>query len=190
MLTKTVNNFIKLTIEVAILIILVFPLFHDCPSPKLEEDSLMKLSSKARYAIEAMLELAVNPRRPVTLASISVHQGISQSYMEQLFMHLRKAGLIQGARGPGGGYRLGREATEITVADVVVAVDERATPEEPERLKRGEGGPARLLWDDLSRQIFEFLGNITLAQLVESREAKDQSGQSSSHIDYDDTQVA
>lgn len=132
----------------------------------------MKLSSKARYAIEAMLELAVNPRRPVTLASISVHQGISQSYMEQLFMHLRKAGLIQGARGPGGGYRLGRDATEITVADVVVAVDERAGPNEPE-IRRGEGGPARVLWDELSHQIFDFLGNITLAQIVKSSDELD-----------------
>ena len=128
----------------------------------------MKLSSKARYAIEAMLELAVNPRRPVTLASISVHQGISQSYMEQLFMHLRKAGLIQGARGPGGGYRLGRDAADITVADVVVAVDDRAGPEHDSEARRGEGGPARILWDDLSRQIFDFLGNITLAQIVEN----------------------
>jgi Rrf2 family iron-sulfur cluster assembly transcriptional regulator len=133
----------------------------------------MKLSSKARYAIEAMLELAVNPRRPVTLASISVHQGISQSYMEQLFMHLRKAGLIQGARGPGGGYRLGRDASDITVADVVVAVDDRAGPEQDAEARRGEGGPARVLWDDLSRQIFDFLGNITLAQIVENSEASE-----------------
>lgn len=134
----------------------------------------MKLSSKARYAIEAMLELAVNPRRPVTLASISVHQGISQSYMEQLFMHLRKAGLIQGARGPGGGYRLGRDASDITVADVVVAVDDRAGPEHDSEARRGEGGPARVLWDDLSRQIFDFLGNITLAQIVENSEASEE----------------
>ncbi|CAK0780886.1 HTH-type transcriptional regulator IscR [Gammaproteobacteria bacterium] len=133
----------------------------------------MKLSSKARYAIEAMLELAVNPRRPVTLASISVHQGISQSYMEQLFMHLRKAGLIQGARGPGGGYRLGRDAADITVADVVVAVDDRAGPEHDSDARRGEGGPARVLWDDLSRQIFDFLGNITLAQLVENSDVSE-----------------
>ena len=126
----------------------------------------MKLSSKARYAIEAMLELAVNSRHPVTLASISVHQGISQSYMEQLFMRLRKAGLIQRARGPGGGYRLGRDAASITVADVVIAVDDRADPEHETEVRRGEGGPARLLWEDLSRQIFDFLGGITLAQLV------------------------
>ena len=130
----------------------------------------MKLSSKARYAIEAMLELAVSPRRPVTLASISQHQGISQSYLEQLFMHLRKSGLIQGARGPGGGYRLGRDAAAITVADVVVAVDEHANPSnagEARASQRGEGGPARELWDDLSHRIFDFLGSITLAQLVE-----------------------
>jgi len=128
----------------------------------------MKLSSKTRYAIEAMLELAVNPCQPVTLASISVHQGISQSYMEQLFMHLRRAGLIQGARGPGGGYRLGRESSEITIADIVVAVDERATPDAEFDNRRGEDGPARILWENLSRRIFEFLGQITLAQIIES----------------------
>ncbi len=141
----------------------------------------MKLSSKARYAIEAMLELAVNSRHPVTLASISVHQGISQSYMEQLFMRLRKAGLIQGARGPGGGYRLGRDAASITVADVVVAVDDHAGADQDSSTRRGEGGPARLLWDDLSRQIFEFLGGITLAQLVTNRE----SGEGAQHIGHD-----
>ncbi|CAK0741167.1 HTH-type transcriptional regulator IscR [Gammaproteobacteria bacterium] len=137
----------------------------------------MKLSSKARYAIEAMLELAINPCCPVTLASISVHQGISQSYMEQLFMHLRKAGLIQGARGPGGGYRLGRDATEITVADIVTAVDDRAVPEQRVDTHRGDGGPARLLWDDLSRQIFDFLGSITLAQIVRKSGISEDSGQ-------------
>ncbi len=129
----------------------------------------MKLSSKARYAIEAMLELAVSARHPVTLASISVHQGISQSYMEQLFMRLRKAGLIQGSRGPGGGYRLGRDAANITVADIVLAVDDHAGPEENAETRRGEGGPAHLLWEDLSRQIFAFLNNITIAQLVANK---------------------
>lgn len=128
----------------------------------------MKLSSKARYAIEAMLELAVNTRQPVTLASISVHQGISQSYMEQLFMHLRKAGLIQGARGPGGGYRLGRSPEEISIADIVQAVDDRSTPDFAENNdQRNEGNPSRVFWQHLSRKIFAFLGQITLAQLIE-----------------------
>lgn len=134
----------------------------------------MKLSSKARYAIEAMLELAVNPRRPVTLASISVHQGISQSYMEQLFMHLRKAGLIQGARGPGGGYRLGRDSSEITIADIVMAVDDRAGPDAEPESRRGEGGPARVLWEHLSRKIFQFLGQITLAQILDASQDSDE----------------
>jgi Rrf2 family iron-sulfur cluster assembly transcriptional regulator len=135
----------------------------------------MKLSSKARYAVEAMLELAVHSDRPVTLASISQRQRISQSYLEQLFMRLRRNGLIEGARGPGGGYRLAREAAQISIAEVVLAVDEKAGPQtcDPAGQRyRGEGGAARRMWDDLSQQIFAFLGNVSLGQLVDNWEAR------------------
>jgi Rrf2 family iron-sulfur cluster assembly transcriptional regulator len=124
----------------------------------------MKLSSKARYAVEAMFELALHPHAPVTLASIAEGQRISQSYMEQLFMRLRRAGLIEGARGPGGGYRLGKEADEITIAAIVKAVDSIGTR------SRNKGAaadaPSTLMWNDLSTRIHDFLDDVTLEQLI------------------------
>ena len=133
----------------------------------------MKLSSKARYAVEAMLELAINPDRPVTLASISEKQHISQSYLEQLFMRLRRQGLIKGARGPGGGYRLGHDANAISIADIVIAVDERAGPATPHgKAPHPQTNITRLMWDDLSRQIYSFLGSVTLGQLVHNFESR------------------
>ena len=133
----------------------------------------MKLSSKAHYAVEAMLELAINPERPVTLASISEKQHISQSYLEQLFMRLRRAGLIKGARGPGGGYRLGRDAEDISIAEVVIAVDERAGPSDSRsRPAHIQIGVTRQMWEDLSRQIHGFLGSVTLGKLVRNYETR------------------
>ena len=85
----------------------------------------MKLTTKGRYAVTAILDLALHREQgPVNLAEISNRQAISLSYLEQLFSRLRKFGLVSSARGPGGGYLLGREATEITIADVIGAVDE------------------------------------------------------------------
>lgn len=124
----------------------------------------MKLSSKARYAVEAMFELALHPHAPVTLASIAEGQRISQSYMEQLFMRLRRAGLIEGARGPGGGYRLGKEATEISIADIVKAVDSTNTR------SRNKGAaadaPSTLMWNELSGRIHGFLDAVTLGDMI------------------------
>ncbi|MDJ0862519.1 MAG: Rrf2 family transcriptional regulator, partial [Gammaproteobacteria bacterium] len=85
----------------------------------------MRLTTKGRYAVTAMLDLALHAdRTPITLADISQRQGISLSYLEQLFSRLRKQGLVESTRGPGGGYRLGRPAEEIAVASVITAVDE------------------------------------------------------------------
>ena len=85
----------------------------------------MKLTSKGRYAVTAMLDLALHAQQgPVTLAGISERQGISLSYLEQLFTRLRKQGLVASTRGPGGGYRLARPASEIRVVDILSAVDE------------------------------------------------------------------
>jgi len=85
----------------------------------------MRLSTKGRYAVTAMLDLALNGTDgPVTLADISENQGISLSYLEQLFAALRNRGLVRGVRGPGGGYYLGRESDEISIADIICAVDE------------------------------------------------------------------
>ena len=87
---------------------------------------IMRLTTKGRYAVTAMLDLAVHATDgPITLADISQRQGISLSYLEQLFAKLRKGELVLSARGPGGGYRLSRESNSINVAEIVTAVDEK-----------------------------------------------------------------
>lgn len=124
----------------------------------------MKLSTKERHAISAMIELAIHePYGLVTLTEISRTQGISISYLEQLFAKLRKHGLVEGLRGPGGGYRLGKPKALISVADIILALDGNQ--------KRGPTGheapPSEMLWQELSHQIQDFLSDITLAQIVE-----------------------
>jgi len=131
----------------------------------------MKLSTKGRYAVTAMMDLALHDRfGPVTLAEISQCQGISLSYLEQLFARLRKKGLVEGVRGPGGGYRLARSAADVTVADIVSAVDEKVDATRCSGRRNCQEGKHCLtheLWTDLSQQIFTFLSGITLAQFVE-----------------------
>lgn len=131
----------------------------------------MKLSTKGRYAVTAMMDLAIhNGSGPVTLADISKCQGISLSYLEQLFAKLRKRGLVEGVRGPGGGYRLARPASHVTVADIISAVDEKVDATRcsgKENCQSGRRCLTHELWSDLSHQIFTFLSGITLAQFVE-----------------------
>ena len=138
----------------------------------------MRLSTKGRYAVTAMLDLALNGSDgPVTLADISENQGISLSYLEQLFAALRGKGLVRGVRGPGGGYYLGRASDEISIADVICAVDEwveytRCNPKATVSLD-SHRDMTHGLWDDLSQQIFVFLADITLADLVERGHARE-----------------
>jgi len=138
----------------------------------------MKLSTKGRYAVTAMLDLAINTHdnRRVTLADISEMQGISLSYLEQLFARLRRAKLVQGTRGPGGGYRLGRDAGEISVAEILLAVDEKVDMtgcEGNATCNRGEPCLTHELWNSLSQDIYAFLDNITLGDLVERQHDAD-----------------
>jgi Rrf2 family iron-sulfur cluster assembly transcriptional regulator len=131
----------------------------------------MRLSTKGRYSVTAMLDLAIHDKAgPVTLADISQCQGISLSYLEQLFAKLRKSGLVKGVRGPGGGYRLARPASEISIAEIICSVDENVDVTNC----KGEGncldGAKCLthdLWVDLSTKLHKFLSGITLAQFVE-----------------------
>lgn len=133
----------------------------------------MKLSTKGRYAIMAMIELSLNDKKGLLpLAELSLAQDISISYLEQLFARLRGNELVTGVRGPRGGYRLARPANEITLADVVRAVDDKADPFRT-------GLPARIesrrqltaaLWTEVSRQIYGFLNGITLADVVNNPE--------------------
>ena len=133
----------------------------------------MRLTTKGRYAVTAMLDLAIHySDGPITLADISGRQGISLSYLEQLFSKLRKHGLVDSARGPGGGYRLSRPAVEIAVVEVITAVDEKVDATRCGGKGNCQGEERCLtheLWTDLSSQIYDFLNNITLGELVERR---------------------
>jgi Rrf2 family iron-sulfur cluster assembly transcriptional regulator len=131
----------------------------------------MRLSTKGRYAVTAMLDLAIHHEEgPVTLADISESQGISLSYLEQLFARLRRHGLVEGLRGPGGGYRLSRHPRDISVAQVITAIGEGidATMCEGGRdCQDGEECLTHQLWTKLGREIFDFLNGITLASFIE-----------------------
>lgn len=133
----------------------------------------MRLTTKGRYAVTAMLDLALHlDQGPITLADISKRQGISLAYLEQLFSRLRKNGLVHSARGPGGGYSLGRDPGAISVAEVICAVDESVDATRCGGLKNCQSDNRCLthdLWEDLSEQISRFLGGITLADLVQRR---------------------
>ncbi|ADJ28389.1 Fe-S cluster assembly transcriptional regulator IscR [Nitrosococcus watsonii] len=131
----------------------------------------MRLTTKGRYAVTAMLDLALHYEQgPISLADISRRQGISLSYLEQLFARLRKKGLVGSARGPGGGYRLSREAGKISIIDVITAVDENMDATRCGGLKNCQENQRCLtheLWEDLSRQIYKFLAHITLGELIQ-----------------------
>ncbi len=139
----------------------------------------MRLTTKGRYAVTAMLDLALHATEsPVPLADISQRQGISLSYLEQLFSRLRRQGLVDSARGPGGGYRLARAAAEIAVVDVINAIDENVNVTRcggQGDCQDGEPCLTHDLWCDLSAQIHDFLASIDLQQLVERRSVKEVS---------------
>ncbi|MBV1920961.1 MAG: Fe-S cluster assembly transcriptional regulator IscR [Pseudomonadales bacterium] len=136
----------------------------------------MKLTTKGRYAVTAMLDLALHADQgPISLADISERQGISISYLEQLFAKLRRNELVSSVRGPGGGYRLSRESAEIFVAQVVDAVDEPVDVTRCEgqgNCQNGEPCLTHYLWEDLSQQLHQFLSAISLQSLVERSEIR------------------
>jgi Rrf2 family iron-sulfur cluster assembly transcriptional regulator len=137
----------------------------------------MRLTTKGRYAVTAMLDLALHYKDgPITLADISQRQGISLSYLEQLFSKLRKNGLVDSTRGPGGGYRLSRGANDIAVADVITAVDEKLETTRCGGLGNCQDDKQCLtheLWTELSDRIHDFLLGISLGQLVEREGIKE-----------------
>lgn len=133
----------------------------------------MRLTTKGRYAVTAMLDLAIHRGRgPVALADIARRQGISLSYLEQLFSRLRKRSLVSSVRGPGGGYRLARHASEISIAEVISAVDENVDTTRCAGAHNCQNdGPCLThdLWQDLSVRISDYLGQISLQDLVERK---------------------
>lgn len=137
----------------------------------------MRLTTKGRYAVTAMLDLALHAQQgPVSLADISERQGISLSYLEQLFAKLRRGSLVTSVRGPGGGYQLSRETADIQVVQVIDAVNESVDATRCQGLGDCHSGDTCLthhLWCDLSQQIHEFLSGISLADLVSRREVQE-----------------
>lgn len=135
----------------------------------------MKLTSKGRYAVTAMIDIALNQDKgPITLALISESQGISLSYLEQLFAKLKKSDLVSSARGPGGGYRLSRPAEDISVNLIIHAVDESVDARKCAGKSNCHGGDECLsheLWSDLSVMMEQFLSNITLKDLLEKKQS-------------------
>lgn len=154
----------------------------------------MRLTTKGRYAVTAMLDLALHSDQgPVSLADISQRQGISLSYLEQLFAKLRRQKLVTSVRGPGGGYCLASDTVSISVAQVVDAVSESLDATRCEGKGDCQQGNVCLthhLWEDLSAQIHKFLSNISLADLVERgdiqvvslRQDRQQPAKSEQHI--------
>lgn len=133
----------------------------------------MRLTTKGRFAVTAMVDLAMcQGRRPVTLAAISERQKISLSYLEQLFGKLRRRALVDSVRGPGGGYRLARDTTQISVAEVILAVDEVLDSTQcggRENCRDDNKCITHNLWANLNERIFSYLGGVTLKQLVDEQ---------------------
>jgi Rrf2 family iron-sulfur cluster assembly transcriptional regulator len=142
------------------------------------KEKSMRLTTKGRFAVTAMIDLALREQAgPVALAAISARQQISLSYLEQLFGKLRRHALVESTRGPGGGYSLGRAAAEISVADIIVAVDEPldATGCAGKENCMGEDAGRCMthdLWASLNAKMIEYLNSVSLRNLVDEQLAK------------------
>ena len=142
----------------------------------------MRLTTKGRFAVTAMIDLALRQDQgPVTLAGISQRQKISLSYLEQLFGKLRRHEIVESVRGPGGGYNLARRAAEVTVADIIIAVDEPIDATqcggkgECEGAKQATGHcMTHDLWSTLNRKMVEYLDSVSLQDLVEQQKGQEQ----------------
>ena len=136
----------------------------------------MRLTTKGRYAVTAMLDLTIHADdKPVSLSEISERQSISLSYLEQLFSKLRQSELVSSVRGPGGGYRLGRSSEDIYIAQIIEAVNESVDTTNCQGKGDCQGGEICLthaLWDELTAEIHNFLNGISLAHLMARRDVK------------------
>jgi Rrf2 family iron-sulfur cluster assembly transcriptional regulator len=141
------------------------------------KDYFVRLTTKGRYAVTAMLDLAFHSqRKPVTLTDIATRQTISLSYLEQLFARLRRAGIVKGVRGPGGGYKLNLKTTEINIADIIAAVDEQIDSTRcggEANCQKHQACLTHDLWMGLSDQIRTYLKGITLAELLEKHHVQE-----------------
>ncbi|MEI6302707.1 MAG: Fe-S cluster assembly transcription factor [Betaproteobacteria bacterium] len=136
----------------------------------------MRLTTKGRFAVTAMLDLALNDRgAPITLSGISKRQSISLSYLEQLFGKLRRHTLVESVRGPGGGYCLARTPEELSVADIIRAVDEPLDATQCGGKENCQEGETRCmtheLWSRLNTKMYEYLSSVKLSDLVAEQKA-------------------
>ena len=136
----------------------------------------MRLTTKGRFAVTAMLDLALHGANgPVTLSGISERQKISLSYLEQLFGKLRRRELVESVRGPGGGYHLARDASAVSVADIIRAVEEPLDSTQcagRENCQDNHRCMTHDLWEELNTTVFGFLDGVKLSQLVERQRTK------------------
>jgi Rrf2 family iron-sulfur cluster assembly transcriptional regulator len=139
----------------------------------------MRLTTKGRFAVTAMLDLAMHGgKRPVTLAGISQRQSISLSYLEQLFGRLRRHALVESVRGPGGGYTLARGLDEMSVADIIMAVDEPLDATQcggKENCKDEQRCMTHDLWATLNEKMYEYLHSVKLSDLVAQQASRAES---------------
>ncbi len=137
----------------------------------------MRLTTKGRFAVTAMVDLGLrHGTGPVTLADISARQNISLSYLEQLFGKLRRKQIVASVRGPGGGYLLGRPMSAVSVAEIILAVDEPLDATQcggKENCHDDQKCITHDLWASLNQRIFEYLGSMTLQQMVDNQRAKE-----------------
>jgi len=136
----------------------------------------MRLTTKGRFAVTAMVDLAMrHGSGPIALAEISQRQKISLSYLEQLFGKLRRRELVDSVRGPGGGYCLAKDMSQIVVSDIILAVDEPIDATQcggKENCRDDQKCITHDLWAQLNKRIFDYLGGVTLKQLVDDQKTK------------------
>ena len=134
----------------------------------------MRLTTKGRYAVTAMLDLALHyGEGPITLADIAQRQGISLSYLEQLFAKMRRNNLVISTRGPGGGYRLSGSPEDIFISDIITAVDDKVEVANKDALPGASNYEPCLteqLWQELSDQISSYLNRVSLADMIRNQD--------------------
>lgn len=138
----------------------------------------MKLTTKGKFAVTALLDIAIhadNNDRPISLASISERQNISLSYLEQLFVKLRRKNVVKSYKGPGGGYLLARDLSKINITEIIQAVDESMDARTCRGSKNCHDQHKCLthdLWDGLTNHMYSYLDQVTLGDLINKNEAK------------------
>jgi Rrf2 family iron-sulfur cluster assembly transcriptional regulator len=150
----------------------------------------MRLTTKGRFAVTAMIDLAMRQGTgPVTLSGISQRQAISLSYLEQLFGKLRRHEIVESIRGPGGGYSLARAAEKVTVADIIIAVDEPIDATQCGGKENCAGTAAHgarcmthELWTTLNEKMVDYLDSVSLQDLVDGQRQKEQAEQNVVHV--------